>query len=173
MKNILVLALACFSFIATAQNEPQFPEDFYGVYKGNLEITNTQGKQTIPMEFHLQPTDSVGTYEYVIVYITNGNRQERNYTLIEVDKAKGLYQVDENNGIVLDVKCIGSTLFSMFEVQGNILTTTERFYDNAMDFEITFASKQNANASKSADETQIDVVSYPITVLQKALLIKQ
>ena len=61
----------------------------------------------------------------------------------------------------------------MFEIQGNILTTTERFYDDAMDFEITFANKRNSNASKTTDETPINVTSYPITVLQKGNLIKQ
>ena len=97
----------------TAQNNAkQFPEDFFGTYKGDLEITNPQGKQTIQMEFHLRPTDISGTYDYIIVYIVNGNRQERNYNLLEKDKAKGLYQVDENNGILLDVKCINNTLFS-------------------------------------------------------------
>ncbi len=102
-----------------------------------------------------------------------GNRQEHNYTLLEKYKFKGLYKVDENNGILLDAKCIGITLFSMFEVQGNILTTTERFYGDTMDFEITFSSKQNSNASKTTDETPIDVISYPITVLQKANLVKK
>ena len=174
MKTVTTLIFAFISIIVTAQNnEKQFPKDFFGTYKGDLEIINPQGKQTIPMEFHLKPTDSIGTYNYIIVYIVNGNRQERNYTLLEKDKAKGLYIVDENNGILLDVKCIGSTLFSMFEVKGNILTTTERFYDDAMDFEITFASKQHSNASKTTDENPIDVISYPITVLQKAKLVKQ
>lgn len=174
MKTVITLIFACISLIVTAQNiEKQFPEDFFGTYKGDLEIINPQGRQTIQMEFYLNPTDSIGIYEYVIVYIMNGNRQERNYTLIEVDKTKGLYKVNENNGILLDVKCIGTTLFSVFEVQENILTTTERFYDNAMDFEITFASKQNSNTSKTTDDSSIDVISYPITVLQKATLIKQ
>lgn len=174
MRIIINLLFTCIGLIMTAQNNAkQFPEDFFGTYKGDLEITNPQGKQTIQMEFHLRPTDISGTYDYIIVYIVNGNRQERNYNLLEKDKAKGLYQVDENNGILLDVKCINNTLFSMFEVQGNILTTTERFYDDAMDFEITFANKRNSNASKTTDETPINVTSYPITVLQKGNLIKQ
>lgn len=174
MKIVLSLIIACIAFTVMAQNdEKQFPEDFFGVYKGDLEIINPQGKQTIQMEFHLKPTDSIGTYNYVIVYIMNRNRLERNYTLIEKNKDEGLYTVDENNGILLDAKCIGTTLFSMFEVQGNILTTTERFHDDAMDFEITFASKKNSNTSKSIGETPIDVISYPITVLQSAYLLKQ
>lgn len=174
MKIVINLLFTCISIITMAQNNTkQFPEDFFGTYKGDLEIINPQGKQTIQMEFQLKPTDIAGTYDYIIVYIVEEKRQERNYILLEKDKAKGLYQVDENNGILLDVKCIGNTLFSMFEVQGNILTTTERFYEDAMDFEITFASKQNSNASKTTDETSINVTSYPITVFQKGNLIKQ
>ncbi len=68
MKIIITFILACISIIVPAQNdERQFPEDFYGTYLGDLEIVNPQGKQTIPMEFHLKPTDSIGIYEYVIV----------------------------------------------------------------------------------------------------------
>jgi hypothetical protein len=174
MKKVITLIFVCINLIVTAQNnEKQFPEDFFGTYKGDLEIISTQGKQTIQMEFHLKPTDSIGKYDYIIVYIMNGNRQERNYSLLEIDKTKGLYTIDENNGILIDAKCMGATLFSMFEVQGNILTTTERFYDDAMDFEITSASKQHSNASKTKDENPVDVISYPITVWQKANLVKQ
>ena len=61
----------------------------------------------------------------------------------------------------------------MFEVQGNILTTTERFYKNSMDFEITFASKTKQRESESNDEQATQVLSYPILVVQKAHLIKQ
>ena len=103
----------------------------------------------------------------------NGNRQERKYNLLEKNIDKGEYIVDENNGILLDAKLIDNTIFSMFEVQGNILTTTERFYEDSMDFEITFASKTNQNKSGSIGEDATEVISYPISVLQKAHLIKE
>ncbi|WP_223032634.1 hypothetical protein [Hanstruepera marina] len=174
MKKILIILLTLGCLSLSAQTELlQFPEDFYGIYKGDLLITNARGKQAIQMEFHLNPTDSIGKYQYMLVYIMDGNRQERHYNLLEKDVVKGEYIVDENNGIVIDAKLIDNTLFSMFEVQGNILTTTERFYKDSMDFEITFANKAGQTKSGTEGEDATEVISYPISVLQKAHLIKQ
>lgn len=174
MKKTLLFLLTLIGFQLSAQSDSlHFPQDFYGIYKGNLQITNARGKQTIQMEFHLNPTDSIGKYQYMLVYIMDGNRQERKYNLLEKDASKGEYIVDENNGILLDAKLIDNTLFSMFEVQGSILTTTERFYKESMDFEITFANKAQQTKSGTEDEDATVVISYPISVLQKAHLIKQ
>ena len=150
-----------------------FPEDFFGVFKGDLHINSSKGRSTIGMEFHFNPTDSIGKYQYMLVYIVDGNRQERKYNLITKDASKGEYIVDENNGILLEAKLIDNALYSMFEVNGNILTTTERFYKDAMDFEITFADKKNKLITETEGEESTTVISYPIGGRQKAHLIKQ
>ncbi|WP_104735379.1 hypothetical protein [Hanstruepera ponticola] len=174
MKQILTTILVLVSLFTFSQSDSlQFPQDFYGIYKGDLHITNARGKQTIQMEFHLNSTDTVGKYQYMLVYIMDGNRQERHYNLLEKNVENGEYMVDENNGIVLDAKLIDNTIFSMFEVQGSILTTTERFYKDSMDFEITFANKSQQTKSGTEGEDATEVISYPISVLQKAHLIKQ
>ena len=174
MKNIVNILILFACFLGFSQNDSlKFPQDFYGIYKGNLHITNPKGKQVIQMEFHLNATDSIGKYQYMLVYIINSERQERKYNLIEKDAAKGEYIVDENNGILLDAKLIDNTIFSMFEVQGSILTTTERFYKDSMDFEITVANKSQQTKSGTTGEDATEVISYPISVLQKAHLIKQ
>lgn len=151
----------------------QFPQDYFGVYKGDLIINNASGEQKIGMEYHLQPSDSIGQYKYKLVYVVDGNRQERDYLLVEKNIENGEYIIDENNGILLDAKFLKGTLYSMFEVQGNILTTTVRYYENALDFNITFSGKAQANASKTTGEDPIDVISYPINVVQNAHLIKE
>ncbi len=177
MKAILSLFILMTSLSMSSQNDSlQFPDDFYGIYKGNLNITNARGKQTIGMEFHLNKTDSIGKYEYTLVYIMKGERQERKYNLIEKDVEKGEYIVDENNGILLDAKLIDNTIYSMFEVQNNLITTTERFYADSMDFEITFTDtklKTTSGTEASEDEEAVEVYSYPIGGIQKAHLIKQ
>ena len=157
-----------------SQNDSlQFPQDFYGIYKGDLNITNARGKQTIGMEFHLYKTDSIGKYRYTLVYIMNGERQERKYNLIEKDVAKGEYIVDENNGILLEAKLIDNTLYAMFEVQNSLITTTERFYTDSMDFEITFTDTKQKTTSGTEGEEAVEVYSYPIGGVQKAHLIKE
>lgn len=174
MKRLLIIVMILGCFSLSAQSDAlQFPQDFFGIYKGNLKITNSKGTQTIPMEFHLRATDSVGKYVYTLVYGKSEARQERLYNLIAKNAEKGDYVVDENNGIVLNVKCVGNTLYSLFEVQGNILTTRESFYKDHMDFEITFASKSNAVTSGTTGEDTVEAIAYPITVVQRAKLIKQ
>lgn len=174
MKHFFSIIIIFVCFLASAQNDSlQFPQDFYGIYKGDLNINNSNGKQTIGMEFHFNPTDSIGKYQYMLVYIMNGERQERKYNLITKDASKGEYIVDENNGILLDAKLVDNTIYSMFEVQNNIITTTERFYKDAMDFEITFTDTKQKVISGTEDENPIEVVSYPIGGIQKAHLSKQ
>ena len=174
MKFFLSFFILMMSLNMSSQNDSiQFPEDFYGVYKGDLNIINTNGKQTIGMEFHLRKTDSIGKYQYTLVYIMEGERQERKYNLIEKDIEKGEYIVDENNGILLDAKLVDNTLYFMFEVQNNMITTTERFYADSMDFEITFTDTKLKTTSGTKGEDAIEVISYPIGGIQKAHLIKQ
>lgn len=173
-KFVFFIFTVLFVFSMTAQNDSlQFPQDFYGIYKGDLHIVNSRGKQTIGMEFHLKPTDSIGNYQYVLVYIMDDKRQERKYNLIAKDVSKGEYVVDENNGILLDAKLIDNTIYSIFEVQGNLITTTERFYENAMDFEITFVDTKLKTKSNSKGGDAVEVISYPIGGVQKAHLTKQ
>lgn len=168
MKALITLICLVCVFGAAAQETLKFPEDYFGIYKGDLHITNSRGDQTIQMEFHLLATDSVGNYKYTLVYIEDSNRQERHYNLI--DKGDGKFVVDENNGILLDATLVDNKLYSMFEVQGNILTTTETFFEDKMLFEITFSSKEQKK--ETGTEGGIKVFSYPVTTVQKAVLHK-
>ena len=157
----------------TTNDTLQFPQDFFGIYKGDLDIHGPKGKMTIQMEFHLNKTDSVGKYQYMIVYIFEGKRQERQYNLIEKDAANGIYIVDENNGILLDAKVVDNVLYSMFEVQGSLITTTERFHTDYMDFEITAVNTSKKTESGTEGDDAIKVTSYPVLTVQKAKLFKQ
>lgn len=173
MKLIFTLLIVVISFSAKAQDGTlTFPDSYFGIYKGDLEITNANGKQSIGMEFHLAATDSVGVYTYKIVYIFDGKRNDRNYTLKTIDKEKGEYVVDENNGIILGAKLVDNVLHNVFEVGGNLLMTTEAFFPDYMTFEIVFSGK-NAKTITEATEDGTQVISYPITVTQKAKLLKQ
>lgn len=180
MKTIvLFFNLFCLSLSVHAQ-KPQtmakisnFPDAYLGIYKGDLTISSVRGQQVIPMEFHLTATDSANTYNYTLVYGAGEQRQERLYTLIAKNAAKGDYVVDENNGIILKAKLVDNTLYSVFEVAGNLLTTTERFYKDAMDFEITFMPTAQKETTGEDKEGSAIVHTYPITTVQKAHLKKQ
>lgn len=173
MKHVLLLLLIGITQLIFSQQAKQFPDDYLGIYKGILNITSSKGDQTLEMEFHLKATEEKEKYQYTIVYIVEGSRQERKYHLLVKDKERGIFEVDENNGIILTAQFFNGVLYSMFEVQGNMLTTTERFYDDKMEFEITFANKEQKLLTGGTSEEIPEVISYPITVVQKAILYKQ
>jgi len=61
MKLLFLLSIICLSNIGIAQEQKSenFPESYFGKYKGDLIITTDKGDQKIPIEFHLLATDSV------------------------------------------------------------------------------------------------------------------
>jgi hypothetical protein len=168
----LLITLSC-SPVILAQGEGVFPDDFFGIYTGELEISSKKGHQTINMEFHLQPTDSIGRYEYKLVYILGGDRQERDYTLVEQNKATGEYIVDENNGIILDDKVVGNRMYALFEVNGSLLTTFITFASDHMVFEIVATNIEDKRITFPDEDPATKVISYPVSTVQRAVLQKQ
>jgi hypothetical protein len=169
--NLLSLIIGLLVIETYAQTqENNFPYDYLGIYKGTLHIEKPNGTMEIPMEFHFQKTDSTNQYQYTLVY----NNKPREYTLIVKDQEKGLYEVDENNGIILPVKYNKGVLFSMFEVQGNLITTRMDFRTfNILDFEIFFSNTASKITTKSIGEEPIEVFGYPISVSQTARLVRK
>ncbi|CAM1373345.1 hypothetical protein [Tenacibaculum xiamenense] len=169
MKYLLSFFIAILTvFTISAQNSTNFPDDYLGIYKGDLVINSTGKTQKIPMEFHLLKTKDEGKYQYKLVY----NGQPRNYTLVVKDKEKGLFEVDENNGIVLPIKFVSNTLYSFFEVQENLLTTRLAFDNETVDFEILFTKSKNKTTTGKGTKEIPFVYGYPVTVTQRALLKK-
>ena len=167
MKNILLLLVfLMISSISFSQKKVlNFPEDYFGVYKGMLTINQANGKvQKIPMEFHLLATDTAKRFIYKLVY----DGQPRNYNLVEKDAEKGIYAVDENNGIILPSKYIDNTLYSYFQVGKNFLNSRLSFSKKQLEFEILFANMEEKE--KTGENTDYEIYGYPITTVQKAIL---
>ena len=190
MKKILFLiALICMSTTAIAQKkqvkerdgkrsedkkfptEVAFPKEYVGTYAGNLNISDVTGVlQNVPMEIIIQPTDDPKKFSYTLVYIVSNKKQEQKYTLIVVDPEKGLYDLDENNGVVLRANYMRQTLFSTFELNNRILNSRVEFNnDGRIFFSITVTEKTDA---RNTGNDKLKVVSYNTTVIQKATLRK-
>ncbi len=148
--------------------EKEFPNDYLGIYKGNLNITTMKGKEAIPMEFHLIETSDSLNYQYKIFY--GVERSERAYNLKKTHNPH-LYLVDENNGIILETAYADHTLFSTYEVMGNLLNCTEVFHDDYMEFMITMSRVQDTSITGNAESAIVK--NYPLSIMQKAVLYKE
>ncbi len=148
--------------------EKQFPEDFLGIYKGDLKITASNGEQIIPMEFHLSATDMLGDFKYTIYY--GEERSQRNYNLKRTNNPN-LFLIDENNGIVLESAYSNQTLYSTYEVADNLLNSTEIFYDDRMEFMIALSRIQDTSLTGNAESAMVK--NFPLSIMQRATLYKE
>jgi hypothetical protein len=155
------------SIIKAIEKELIFPDDFLGIYKGDLVNTTSNGVEIIPMEFHLLATSDSSKYNYKIYY--GAERSESTYTLIQTGNPN-IYELDENNGILLPVAYSKNTLFSTYEVAGNLLQNSEVFHKDHMDFKITMSVLKNKE--ETGEAAGYKVTSYPISVMQQATLYK-
>lgn len=189
MKKLLfIIALFCVS-IGTAQKkqvkeragknsedkkfptEYAFPKEYVGTYAGNLNIADASGVlQNVPMELTLAATEDPKKFAYTLSYIVSKKKQEQKYTLIIVDPAKGLYDLDENNGVVLRANYMRQTLFSTFEVNNRILNSSVEFRNDGRVFFVIIVTEKT-DPRKTGSE-KLAVTSYSAVVIQKAALRK-
>ena len=173
LTSLFIIILIFFQSIGQENKTSNFPDSYFGIYTGDLIIHSDKGVKNYPMEFHLLSTDSLGIYNYMIVYGKDENRQERKYTLKQKSNEPGKYILDENNGILLDCKVVNNKMYFLFEVMDSLLTTFVTFYDDHLVFEIVMTNTQNKVISGGQEKDIPEVISYPIAVIQKAVLNKQ
>lgn len=122
-------------FLSTNAAFAQLPEEWYGFYKGQLEITNFKGEVSeVYMELFIERnTDS--TYIFDITYGEDSTRQVRHYELIH-DKGNQ-YVMDEKNGVVLPLMLFKKRLVSSFMVQENLLHVSYSLQNKKLIFRTT------------------------------------
>jgi hypothetical protein len=137
-----------------------FPNAFLGINKGDLVNMSSSDIEVIPMEFHLLATPDSSRYDYKIFY--GPKRSEKAYTLIRTENSH-IYELDENNGIVLPVAYSKNTLFSTYEIAGSLLNNNEVFYKDRMDFMINMSVLENKE--DTGESVGYKVSSYQIYVI--------
>jgi hypothetical protein len=164
MWRILVVLLA----VVSVANADELPKSWHGTWNGLLVITPPSNKTTeIPISLKIEPVKDSENVTWAITYHEKEKDLVKDYTLKPNAKKPGLYDIDENNGIVLPARLVKGVLLSVFEVEGNLLTARYELTDGAINFEVTSASKQD---KKTGNDT---VQGYTVTVVQSAKLKKK
>lgn len=149
------------------------PAHIAGNYRGELTIRTSAGQiQTTAMQLDIDLLDK-GDFSWNITY-GSGGEDVRKYILKPADTATGSYIIDEQNSILLDAWWDGSTLSSIFDVQGSLLLVTYTFQGNSVLFEIivTQTARGKISGGESGSDGIPPVTSYPVNVRQTATLIR-
>ncbi len=174
MCRILIWVLFCsgLCLAGAAQDHagPVFPRDFTGHWKGSLLwYPADKPVQSVDMQLVIQPLDTPGRYSWRMVYGKPG-QDERPYTLLPVDSAKGHWVVDEHNGILLDGYWRGNRFASVFSVQGSVITEVMWLENGSLQVEfITHAEAPVRESGGNAKDIPV-AKSFPLRGYQRATL---
>ena len=167
-----LLFLCCFFLSSNFSfSQHAFPKDFLGHWEGTLNWYQAGKKvpQTVKMQLIIRPGDSANTYTWQIIYGDKGE-DNRPYILKAVDTAKGHWQVDELNGIVLDQYFIGNRFTSAFSVQTTTIVDSYWREGKNLIAEFYGLTAKPVNTSGKGTEDSPKVDSYGTKSYQRAVL---
>lgn len=164
---------ACCFFLSSLSSFAQtlFPKDFIGHWEGTLNWYRA-GKaepQQVKMQLVIKPADSANTYTWQIIYGEKGE-DNRPYILKPADTAKGHWQIDERNGIILDQYFIGNRFTSAFTVQTTTIVNSywREGVNLIAEFHSLTAKPVNTSGYGTEDSPKVD--SYGTKSFQRAVM---
>jgi hypothetical protein len=164
MKQLfLLLSLVFYSLNIFSQDA--FLSKWTGVWEGKLYIySNGEIKDSIQSILTIAETNNPHEFTWKTVYKAPDKDIVKDYKMIAQDSIPNMYIMDENNGIELKAYRFGNKLYSVFAVQGSLLTSLYELKDNELIFEII--------SGKELDETE-NVTNYSVSFLQRAVFTKE
>jgi hypothetical protein len=144
--------------------QASFPEKCLGVWTGTMHIYNRGSLvDSVPIKLNVTRTNAPDTFIWKTEYLSTKNPMVKDYKLVISDAGKGVFKTDEGDGIFLIDYLFENKLYSVFETQGILLTSTYEWLGNQIIFEVTSGKElQTINGVKS----------YSVLNLQKAVLRK-
>lgn len=175
VKNkILFLIISFFTTCISAQSH--FPTSWQGSYKGELHIYTTDSvAMKVQMNLEITPTKNDSIFSWKMMYVFNGNKDERPYELQIIDAQKGKYVVNELNSILIDGTYRNGIFTTFFEVEKSFIIAEYTKIENGIEFNL-ISAQNNPKSSGNTDfkgEKIPEVLSYPVNGRQKAILYKE
>lgn len=168
-RSFLFCCFFCAVLFCAAQKS--FPHPFLGHWQGTLlwYQTGKKAPQKVKMQLIIRPAGAAGVYTWQIIYGEKG-QDNRPYLLKPVDTARGHWQIDERNGIILDQYLVANRFTSAFTVQSTtIVDSYWREGKNLVAEFYSFTAKPVATTGAGTDDSP-EVDSYGTKGYQKAVL---
>ncbi len=164
----------CLFFLLEAQAD--FPAKWIGIWSGTLQmLPNSELQPEIEVSLQIEKSNEAGTYIWKTTYKTPTGLVVKDYLLRETDAEKGLFEMNEQNGILIPSSFLGNELWSLFEVGGVLLTAIYQFSPESIS--LTISSARRADEMRSGgvilnNDSIPVVISYPVYAIQKVILKK-
>ena len=151
------------SLILSPSSSAQFPQHWVGGWKGTMYIYKS-GKvvDSVGVTHTIKPAADAGSYVWKTEYHSTKMPVMKDYMLRIKDAAKGIYVIDEGEGLELNSYLMGDRLLNVFEVGGVLLTAKYELQGDTLVFEVTSSKKDSATGGGATN--------YAVTTLQRVVL---
>jgi hypothetical protein len=150
--------------------EPALPSLWYGTWTGPLKILAEKGDpQEVPMSLEVGPLGDTGRYAFRITYGPPDMARVRDYELVPKKGRPGRFEIDEKNGIRLDAKLVGNTLFAAFQVGDTLIQSRYERFGDVLRVEMTAYATKDSTTSKPTGGGA-EVKAFPLVSVQTAEL---
>ena len=144
--------------------QTSFPEKCLGIWTGTMHIYNRGSLvDSVTIKLNVTRTNAPDTFVWKTEYLSEKFPMVKDYKLVISDAGKGVFITDEGDGIILMDYLFENKLYSVFETQSILLTSTYEWLGNQIIFEVTSGKEL---------QTTLGVKSYSVLNLQKAVLKK-
>lgn len=173
MKQLLFLALIL-SHLSYGQ---EFPKDWIGSYTGEMILAFEQRpNDTLNVDFIMEEKEEDSLWSYTMIYHSAKYGEITKDYLIRA-KTKGdkkHFELDEQNGIIMELTLMNNTLYGMYQVMGDIYSSTMRHNGDNLYFDLYAVPTKNPRTSKlDSDDQEIEAISYKPKLSQSVRLFKK
>ncbi len=166
LTMIKFLTLSSFILITnTTTAQPYFGDRCLGTWSGTMYIYQYGHlRDSVAVRLTVAKTDQPDAWVWRTEYLSEKLPMTKDYVLRLKDASKNLYVTDEGDGLELTDYLVGNKLYSVFETQGVMLTSTYELLGDELVFEVTSGKKENP--------THSEVITYSTTAVQRVRLRK-
>jgi hypothetical protein len=162
MKIYLILLLSLIPFLAEAQS---FPDRCLGTWKGTMHMYSRGAlKDSVQVALTVEKTSQPNEWKWKTDYLSEKLPMTKDYVLRLKDAESSTYITDEKNGIELMNYLFHDKLYTVFETEGIVLTSSYELRNEKLIFEVT-SGKQTSSGDPS-------VTNYSVDHLQRVVLTK-
>lgn len=142
MRSLIFCFVLLFSTQLQAQNT--FPEQCIGVWEGTMYIYGGgQSRDSVRVRHTVKPIDKT-SWTWKTDYLSEKLPMTKDYVLRQQEPS--IYVVDEGQNVTIPMRQAANKLYSVFEVQGILLTSSYELSNGQLIFEVT-SGKKNSEAN--------------------------
>lgn len=145
----------CLLLSTQLQAQKTFPEQCIGVWEGTMYIYGGgQLRDSVRVQHTVKPIDKT-SWTWKTDYLSEKLPMTKDYILRQQEPS--VYVVDEGQNITIPMRQAGNKLYSVFEVQGILLTSSYELKNGQLIFEV-ISGKKNSEANAQVGTYLINAV---------------